>query len=299
MRTQGHALLGLVALVAAGCGGDRAAAPGGPGSLSDAEAQVIGREVAGAVADEAGSFTIGSLFLPVFPSAGLVAGDSSGDRLHVNCPTITPFPPPDADGDHVPDDVTLSFTLPDCSFTRDGVTLEITGAVHITDPSTTDFGVRAEFVDFQHQVTRADGSFYLNRLNGARQVLRSASDFSLHDSTTTDLESSGRGAAQLAKAWVVAFVADPGQTFEHLRPLPSGDLTVNGSLTRTRGAETHSFAVTTVAPLHHDATCLTPPRFTSGELLVTKTGPDGTVTIHILFTGCGVEPTITVEHGVA
>jgi hypothetical protein len=297
-RTTDH-LLGLIALlslVGAGCAPDRPAAPAGPQSLSDAEAQLVGHEVAGEVEDVAGSFTLGGLMLPSFPSAGIAA---SGDRPTANCPTITPFPPADADGDHVPDDVTLSFTLPDCSFSRDGATFEITGAIHITDPSTTDFGIRVAFDHLQHKFTRASGSFFLTRLNGARQVLRSASEFSLHDSTTSDLESSEHGAAQLAKAWVVKFVADAGQTFDATRRLPSGNLTVDGSMSRTRGEASHSFAVKTVTPLHHDATCTTHPAFTSGELVVTRTGPDGTVTIRIVFNGCGVEPTVTVERTAA
>jgi hypothetical protein len=130
-------------------------------------------------------------------------------------------------------------------------------------------------------------------------VLRSASEFSLHDSTTAALESSDHGAAQLVKAWVVGFVVDPGQTLDQTRHLPSGTLTVNGSLSRSRGAVSHSFAVRTVTSLHHDATCAARPAFTSGELLVVKTGPDGTVTIHVVFNGCGVEPTVTVERSTA
>ncbi len=296
-RTAG--LIAFVSLFGAGCATDRPAAPPGPQSLSDAEAQLVGHEVAGEVEDVAGSFTVAGLLVPSFPSAGIVASDGVRPAPMVNCPTITPNPPADADGDHVPDDVTLSFTLPDCSITRDGATFEITGTIHITDPSTTDFGIRLVFTELQHKLTRESGSFFLSRLNGARQVLRSASEFSLHDTTTTDLESSEHGAAQLAKAWLVGFVVDPGQTFDQTRHLPSGNLTVNGSMSRTRGTTTHTFAVTTVTPLHHDATCTTRPAFTAGELLVTKTGPDGTVTIHIVFTGCGVEPTVTVERTAA
>ena len=103
----------------------------------------------------------------------------------------------------------------------------------------------------------------------------------------------------MAKAWLVGFVADAGQTFDQRWHLPSGDLTVNGSLSRTRGTASQTFAVTTVTPLHHDATCTTRPAFTSGELLVVKAGPDGTVTIHVVFTACGVEPTVTVERSAA
>lgn len=296
-RTAG--LIAVVALSAAGCAVDKSAAPSGQQSLTDAEARVVGQEVAGEVEDVTGSFTIGGLLLSSFPSGGMTLSDGDRPGTLSTCPTITPFPPVDADGDHVPDDVTLSFTLPDCSFSRDGATLEITGTVHITDPSTTEFGIRVGFTDLQHKVTRQGGEFFLSRLNGNRQVLRGASDFSLIDSTTVDLESSERGAAQLAKAWVVTFTADPGQTFDQLRELPSGNLTVNGSMSRTRGTTTYSFAVATVTPLHHDAACTARPQFTAGELVVTKTGPDGTITIHIVFTGCGVQPTVTVVRSAA
>lgn len=289
--------IALLVLVGAACAPDQGAAPADPQSLSNAEAQVVGREVAGEIEDVAGSFTLGGLLVPSFPSAGIAVSDRVS--LSSTCPTITPFPPADADADHVPDDVTLAFTLPDCSFSRDAGTLEITGSIHVTDPSTTEFGIRVAFADFQHKFTRTGGAFFLSRLNGARQGLRSAAGFSLHDSTTVDLESSDHGAAQLAKAWVVNFVTDAGQTFDETRHLPSGDLTVNGSMTRSRGTASHTFAVTTVTPLHHDAACDARPAFTSGEVTITKTWPDGTVTIHIVFNGCGEEPTITVERSAA
>lgn len=299
MSSMSHRLIALLALAAAGCSPDRPAAPPGTQSLSDAEAQLVGREVAGEVEDVAGSFTLGGLLVPSFPSAGIAASDRVQPAPMVNCPTITPNPPVDTDGDRVPDDVTLSFTLPDCSIMRNGATFEITGTIRITDPSPTAFGIRVVFTDLQHKLSRASGAFFLSRLNGARQVIRSASEISLHDTTTSDLESREHGAAQLAKAWAVTFVADAGETFDQLRRLPSGDLTVNGSMSRTRGTASHSFAVTTVTPLHYDATCTTRPAFTSGELTVVKTGPDGTVTIHIVFSGCGVEPTVTVERTAA
>jgi hypothetical protein len=214
-------------------------------------------------------------------------------------PTLTPNPPVDTDGDRIPDDLTISFTLPDCSFARNGATFEITGTIQVTDLSPTDFGIRVVFTDLKHKLSREGGAFFSSELDGARQVLKSSSEFSLHDSTTVDLESSDHGAAQLAKAWVVGFVADAGQTFDGLRRLPSGNLSVNGSMSRTRGSTIHSFSVTTVTPLHHDATCTERPAFTAGELTLMKTGPDGIVWIDIVFTGCGVDPTVTVERAAA
>ena len=299
MWRMSHRLITLLAFVAAGCAPDRPTAQGTP-SLSDAEAQLVGHEVAGEVEDVAGSFTLGGLLMPSFPSAGLVAGDAVQPSSTATCPTISPNPPVDTDGDRIPDDLTISFTLPDCSFVfRNGLTVETTGSIHITDLSPTDFGIRVVFADLNHKLTREGGVTFESNLNGARQVLRSASQFELHDSTTVDFESSEHGAAQLAKAWAVTFVADAGQTFDVMRRLPSGDLTVNGNMSRTRGTTSHSFSVTTLTPLHHDATCTVRPAFTSGELTVVKTGPDGTVTIHIVFSGCGVEPTVTVERTAA
>jgi len=293
-------LIALFCFAAVGCAPDRPAAPAGPPALSDAEAQLVGHEVAGEVEDVAGSFTLGGLLIPSFPSAGIAASRTVQPSSTATCPTLSPNPSVDTDGDRIPDDLTISFTLPDCSFSRNGATLAITGTIEVSDLSPTDFGIRVVFTDLKHKVSRDSGAaFFSSDLSGARQVLKSSSEFSLHDSTTVDLESSDHGAAQLAKAWVVGFVADAGQTFDGLRPLPSGDLTVNGSMSRTRESTTHSFSVTTVTPLHHDATCTERPAFTAGELTVVKTGPDGTVTIHIVFNGCGVDPTVTVERAAA
>jgi hypothetical protein len=293
-----HRWSAVLAVLIAACGVEKTSAPRQQ-TLSDAEARMVGQEVAGEVEDVAGAFTIGDLLVAEFPSAGVFPTTSTDPRPAPNCPTITPFPPPDADADRVPDDVTLSFTLPDCSFTRDGRTLEITGSIHITDPSTTQFGIRLEFTDLQHKLSGSDGLLFLTRLDGVRQVLRSPAGFSLIDSTDVHRESHERGSADLNKAWVVGFVADAAQTLDHERGLPSGNLTVDGSMTFTHGTVSHSLTVETVTPLHHDATCTVRPRFTSGELNVVKTGPDGTVTIHIVFNGCGEDPTITVERSAA
>jgi len=292
-------LLALLTFVAAGCTPEGPSAPAEVRSLSDTEARLVGQEVAGEVADVAESFTFVGVVSPPFPSSGIAATGGIQPAPMANCPIITPNPWADTDGDRVPDDVTLSFTLPDCSITLDRGTFELTGSIHITDPSATEFGIRVVFTDLQHKLTRASGAFALSRLNGARQALRSGAGFSLIDSTTADRESSEHGAAQLAKAWALSFVTDANQTVAHDRHLPSGDLSVAGKTTWTRNDVSHSFTVSTPTPLHHDATCTTRPTFTSGELIVVKTGPDGTVTIHVVFNACGVDPTVTVERTAA
>jgi hypothetical protein len=271
-----------------------------PQPISAAEAQAIGRETAGEAGGMASSFTVGDLFLfgfefgDVGEFGGFGAPALSPTAM---CPTITPMPPVDADSDRVPDDLTLTFTLPACSFSHDGGTVAVTGTIHITDPTPTthDIAHRVEFGDLEKKFTLSDGTFFLRRLAGARQVLRSEAGFSAVDSTTGTFESSRDGSSSLAKAWAVSFVADSGATSvqEDWR-LPSGTFTINGSTTRTRASLTRSLSVQTVTPLHFDAACTAEPQFTAGELLITRTGFEHSGTIHVVFTGCGTPPTITM-----
>jgi len=86
--------------------------------------------------------------------------------------------------------LTISFTLPDCSFARNGATFEITGSIHITDLSSTDFGIRVVFDNLDHKFTGDGGRDLRSKLNGARQVLPLVVAFDLHDSTTVDLKRS-------------------------------------------------------------------------------------------------------------
>ena len=275
----------------------------GPNSqpLTRAEAQVIASEVADEAAGVASTLTFGDLSSPsLFPSPATgpdVAPTHFPGRP--NCPTVTPNPLADSDGDGVPDDATLTYTLPECRFTGpDGGTVELTGTVRITDPSTTAAGHRAAFTDFQRKFIRPDGNYFLSKLNGVRQVLRSPTGFSAIDQTTAEHESSEHPAgSKTVRDWTVEFVPDPGSTIQLREHLPSGNLTISGSVTRTSGEVTHSFTVATLTPLHFDATCTGHPKFTSGELRLTRTGPRGTVTIRIVFNGCGQEPTVTVEGG--
>jgi hypothetical protein len=72
-------------------------------------------------------------------------------------------------------------------------------------------------------------------------------------------------------------------------------LTIDGSTERTRNGVTRSLSVVTTTPLHFDASCTERPRIDDGVLVIQHTGPRGTSTITVEFTGCGAEPIITVS----
>ncbi len=297
-------LLTGMALALAACSGDTSG-PGGVPPLTQAEATVI----AGEMQDEMAGITDGSslaeLLSPTFtvaPSAARIGGSARLVRPP-NCPTFSEFPPTDADHDNVPDNLTISFTLPACHFGGPVGTAyhELSGSVTISDPSVVDPGVRVNFADllartvaFPHDSVPTDSIYVLRRVNGVWQLLASASGFSATDSTTASHESSQHGTAQLAKAWQVDFVADSGETFVPDHRLPSGNLTVNGTTTRTAGPEVKGFSLTTVTPLHYDATCASADRITAGELHIFYSSPRGTATVTLVFTACGVDPTVTL-----
>jgi hypothetical protein len=290
MRWYGAAMAALV-LGAAGCSSDSMEPDQSP--MTQAEAQGVADDLEASIANVAGTSTLPDVTNLNPAQAGYFG--PADFQPHANCPTITPFPPTDTDGDHVPDIVTFSFTLPDCSFTGShGTTLELTGSVTISDPSATAAGLRAEFADLQRKVTLQNGDFFLQRLDGVRQILADAAGFAAVDSLTAVSEFPRRGQASLENTWTVDFVVDAGGTFEPHTALPSGTFDVEGGTVRSRHGVSRSLDVTTVTPLHFNASCTEHQKIDSGEIHAEFVGPRGTATVTLVYTACGVRPTMTL-----
>ncbi len=295
--------LALVATVIAGCSSGDTIAPGTGNPLTQAEARVIAEEVQGemtaitdgaAVADILGpGFSVPPGALRYFDGPVVFLPHGSG------CPTPSEDPPTDTDGDGVPDNLILTFDPALCTFTnpRGNISHVLSGSVTISDPTTEDRGVHLAWADFEARTTIDGTIYFLRRINGDWQQIKSSTGFSLTDRTTVDYESSERGTASLAKDWQVDFVADAGATFSHHWQLPSGTLTINGSTERTRDGITRSFSVETITPLHFDQSCAVRPRIDAGELRIVHTTPERTSTITIVFTACGQDPIITLVTG--
>jgi hypothetical protein len=290
----------VIALLLAACSGNDSTAPTPTTApLTRADAQAVGEELEGEVQGITTGASLFHLLSPVFlqpPGAfGMVAGPT-GFSPPPNCPTLSESPPTDQDGDHIPDDLTLTFDPADCTFgTLHGHAFaELSGSIHIVDPSQTDPGIRLGWNAFQSKFVVDDTLFWQRRVDGVWQLLASAAGFSGTDSTTVTHESSQRPPATLAKAWQVDFAAATGQTFVPGQPLPGGDLTVDGKTTRTRGSESRVFMVATTTPLHYDAACAADQKIVSGELTATTTTSQGTATVTVQFNGCGVRPTVTL-----
>ena len=283
----------LFVLGVAGCSSDSTGMS--KETLTQAEASDVGQEVEAQVASVVGVSTIVGIMNPaaaVPPQGGNFGGQGLGSA---GCPDIAPFPPADTDGDQVPDSITVSFTLPECSFTGPrGRTLEVTGDVTVTDPSSTLAGFRVRFDALTPKITFPNGTFFEQQFDGIRQLLASTDGFSVSDSITASFESSDRGSASLENAWQVNFTVDPGGSFAPHTPLPSGTGDISGTTVRTHGEVSKTFTVTTPVPLHYNASCTEDQKIDSGELDATFVSARGTATVTVIYTACGVRPTITL-----
>lgn len=278
--------------------------PGNTTPLTQAEAQQVGQEMR----DEASGFARGAsladMLAPSFEMPLLASSVFLGPRSFSTppgCATLSENPPTDADGDGVPDNLTITYDSTACTFTSfDGsAVFSKSGTIHVVDPSqTVRRAIRFEFGALKSTFVFNDTIFFVRQLDGVTQLVADSSGYSAVDSTTVHRESSRFGTADISKRWVVTFTADPGQFFSYHSEPPSGDLNIQGTTSRSRSGSTRTFAVATTTPLHFDSTCSADDRIVSGELDVTYATPDAVTTIVVTWNGCGVEPTVTTTTGV-
>jgi len=93
--------------------------------------------------------------------------------------------------------------------------------------------------------------------------------------------------ASHVKTWSSSFTADVPGSIQRDQTLPSGNWSINGTSSWTRGARAYSLTVTTSPPLHYNASCTVAPRFDSGTLTATVTRGGATMHVVITFTACG------------
>lgn len=200
----------------------------------------------------------------------------------------------DTDADGAPDNATFTFALPACSFTGfRGGTLEVTGTVAVSDPTAgvADFNYLATLTDFQFKLTNPSATLtFTAKRNGTRSLSGDANGVTLTNNITLVRSVPGRADATITHNLSLSFSPAQGASLVLGQPLPNGTFTKSGTLNWTRGLLSLSFTVTTVTPLVWDASCTTDRKIASGEIHWTV--PDGGY-IKSVWTGCGIEPTLT------
>jgi hypothetical protein len=213
----------------------------------------------------------------------------------VDDPCVNPSAPTDSDGDGVPDDANYNFTAPPCRFTGiRGFTIDVVGQLRIVDPAPETagfgadisltglrFGLGAEEGDLEYDVTR-NGTI---TLSGSPAGLEQEVNLQVIRTFT------GFADAQVEHVWTVGF--DPEATLQINEPLPSGSVTVAGTVAWNRGDEQFDLTITTATPLHYDAACASPgQRFDDGELRVSGTFGETPGYVRIEWQRCGDDPDI-------
>ncbi len=290
MRQLRHPSFGLVgiaavlALGAAACSNDGTA----PGTLvlSQAQADSVSEELAFDAEDEiSGATTSGIASYSAVAPAGPVTLSGPTQCM----PTRTPASPANTDGDGVPDSVRLDFS--GCIFSWPLETDTVRGTIDILDPTkaVADHAVERIFTNLALvRVFTISGKSSSATRNGTRMTSWDATTLQ-HSETNfrTDYVYRDGSTASHVKTWSSSFTADVPGSIQRDQTLPSGNWSINGTSSWTRGARAYSLTVTTSPPLHYNASCTVAPRFDSGTLTATVTRGGATMHVVITFTACG------------
>jgi hypothetical protein len=280
MRPSTYSLvLGALALGLGGCG-DSTDPDDDP--LPDNAATAVGLTVRDNVEASFDAFFPARLLQPLSTGA---AGD----------PCVTASAPNDADGDGVPNDASYTFTAPPCRYTKvRGFTLDVVGQLRIVDPApeTAGFGAVVDFTNLRFSLTAEDSDRnYSVTRNGRVTLAGSPAGLELSSELQVLRTFTGLSDAAVETVWNVGF--DPETTLQINQPLPSGSVTVAGSVNWSRSDENFALVVTTVTPLHYNASCAqTGQRFDGGELAVSGTFGETPGAVRIVWRECGDDPDI-------
>jgi hypothetical protein len=293
------AVVAVAALVAC----SDASGPAAP--ITSDQAAVIGQAVASEVATSMMTFDpadldgTGVVFQRMTAGAlgGALAsrGTLSGGPLRVTnpspCPILSEDPPTDADADGVPDDVTLSFVLPNCHVdTGPDAFVEVTGGLHISDPNPDtpalayNLGYNAFSIAFQSP----DTSFSVT-LNGTQSASVTETGLSQTRNLSILFASSAAEAATLITSGSASFTPAEGQTISIGDPLPAGLFSATENVAWQQGGRNTFFGLVTDTPLDYDPSCLDTgdSPFRSGEVRAIVSGTDGRVYIRVTWQDCG------------
>jgi hypothetical protein len=210
-------------------------------------------------------------------------------------PCVTPSSSAETDGDGVPDDATYTFTAPPCRYTDvRGFSLDVVGQLRIVDPDpeTPGFGADISLTALRFSLTAddADKNYSVIR-NGAITLTGSPAGLELATDLQVQRSFTGLPDAAAEHVWTVGF--DPETSLQINQPLPNGSVTVSGTVGWSRGNESFDLTITTVTPLHYDASCAaTGQRFDDGELRVSGTFGETPGNVRIAWQDCGDDPQI-------
>jgi hypothetical protein len=260
--------LTLAALTLVACSDSTA-----PLDVSPEQLEVIGQamaiEIEGGVTQLSAQDAMNGVELPQFSVQRRAPGGISGLALNLQgvrspsfqvvgteCGVLSQNPPTDSDADQVPDNLTITFSLPACRFVEETGTFDLTGMIRVTDPAPGTagmaFNMALDNVRFTFVADELSG--YVRR-DGLTAVSASQTGLSQTVSGLESAEINGYPSLGVDVDWSATFAAAQGSTITHGEPLPDGVYNVNGSLEYRQGGRSAHFNITTVEALEYSAEC--------------------------------------------
>ena len=167
------------------------------------------------------------------------------------CPSPSQNPIVDTDGDDVPDNVTYTFGLPQCSGLVEGTntTVSLVGSLRFQDPAPNTAGLAATATLTQLTATISDGtgSFSINR-DGSIQVSATALGLSQSQNVTAVLSATGQPTLTVHSNWSATFV--PSAAIVGGQLLPSGVFTPSSTISTSRAGRDFTFTLTEIGRAH-------------------------------------------------
>jgi hypothetical protein len=172
------------------------------------------------------------------------------------CGVMSQNPPTDSDADAVPDNLTITFTVPACRFVEENGTFDLTGVLRVTDPSPGTAGMAFNMAldNVRFTFSTAELSGYIRR-DGLTSVSASQTGLSQTVSGLESAQLDGYPSLGVDVDWAASFAAAQGSTITPGEQLPDGTYNLNGSMEYRQGARSAHFNVTTVEALEYSAEC--------------------------------------------
>jgi hypothetical protein len=266
--TRAGALM-LAALTFAACSDSTA-----PLDVSPEQLEVIGEtmalEIESGVLQLTAQDAMGTVDAPAFSVQRRTPGNLGGAAFNLHrsghpislqvvdpeCGVASQNPPTDSDADQVPDNLTITFSLPACRFVGEDGSFDLTGVIRISDPAPGTAGMAFTMAldNFRVTFSSLDLSGFVRR-DGMTSVSASGTGLSQTVSWLESAQISGYPTIGADIDWSATFAAAPGATITPGEPLPDGVYTPNGSFEFRQGNRSAQFTVTTVESLQYSAEC--------------------------------------------
>ena len=244
-----------------------------PLDVSPEQLEVIGlamaTEIEGGVTQLTAQEAMNGVELPQFSVQRRAPGGISGLALSLQgvrspsfqvvgteCGVMSQNPPTDSDADAVPDNLTITFSLPACRFIEENGTFDLTGMLRVTDPAPGTAGMAFNMAldNVRFTFSTAEFSGYVRR-DGLTSVSASQTGLSQTVSGLESAELNGYPSLGVDVDWAATFAAAQGSTITHGEPLPDGTYNVNGSMEYRQAGRSAHFTITTVEALQYSAEC--------------------------------------------